>query len=87
MQAGLRPLALCHRIIRRLDPDHSSGMVSMTRSKTGPREAIYRNYTVFVDAGHYEITPVGNRVIVTDPAGKKHEIDDYAGEFEPLCMA
>jgi tetratricopeptide (TPR) repeat protein len=79
--------ALCHRIIRRLDPDHSSRMVATTRSKTGPRDAIYRNFTVFVDGGHYKIEPVGNRVIVTDPAGKKHEIADYVGEFEPLRMA
>jgi hypothetical protein len=53
----------------------------------GPRDAIYRNYTVFCDAGDYQITPVGNRVIVTDPAGTKHEIANYVGEFEPLRMA
>lgn len=80
--------ALCNRIIGRLNPDHpSDALVTMTRTEMGPRDAVYRNYTVFVDEGNYEITPVGNRVIVTDPAGERHEMADYAGAFEPLYMA
>lgn len=80
--------ALCNRIIRRLNPDHPlDAMVAMTRTERGPRDAVYRNYTVLVDEGHYGITPIGNRVIVTDPGGERHEMFDYTGEFEALCMA
>lgn len=76
--------AFCHKVIKAVNPAYDSeGSVMLKRSRS-PRGVFSREFFIGTADGSYTLIPIGNIIIVTDPAGEAHEITDYTQDHASL---
>lgn len=76
--------AFCHKVIKAVNPAYDwEGNVLLKRSRS-PRGVFSREFFVRTTDGSYTLIPIGNTIIVNDPAGETHQITDYTGNHASL---